>query len=97
MVRSITPTAAIKVELGRQQVGAVDGEQRLTFLHIIADGGEQGDDLALIGGENLRLHVLVEIDAADGLPFDRELAFSDRLDLHGSKLRIRKIEGEWID
>jgi len=86
-----------QVRFGRQQIGAVDCEQRLTLLHVIADGSEQGDDLALIGRKDLRLHVLVEVDTADRLLFDREDVDFGRLDLYGSELRIRKIEGEWID
>ena len=87
----------MRVELGLQEVGAVDGEQRLALLHVIADGGEQRDDLALIGREDLRLHVLVEVDAADGLLFNRKLAVFDRLDLHRSELGIRQIDAvAWL-
>ena len=96
VVSSSTPAAAIRFDSACQQVGAVDGEQRLAFLHVIADRGKQRDDLALIGRENLRLHVLVEVDAADRLLFDRKFALFDRLDFDGSKLRIRKIEGEHV-
>ena len=77
---------------GLQQIGAVDGEQRLALLHVVADLGKQRDDAALIGREHLRRHVLVEIDAADRLLLDREIALFDRLDLDRSKLRIRQID-----
>ena len=91
------PCCGNQIRFGRQQIGAVDREQLLTFLDVIADGGEQADDLALIGCKNLRLHVFVEVDAADRLLFDGEDADFDRLDFYGSELRVREIEGEWID
>jgi hypothetical protein len=82
-----------QVRLGRQQVGAVDGVQGLALLHVIADLGQQADDPALIGREHLQRHVLIEVDAADGLLLDRKLVLSDRLDLHRSQLRIRQVQG----
>ena len=82
VVSSNTPAAAIKFELGRQQIGAVDREQRLTFFDVITDGGEQGDDPALVGRKDLRLHVFVEVDAADRLLLDREFTCFDRFYFH---------------
>jgi hypothetical protein len=36
-----------QVRVGREQVRAVDGKQSLALLHLVADPGEQIDDLAL--------------------------------------------------
>ena len=92
MVSSSTPAAAIKVEFGLQEIGAVDREQRLTLLHVVADRAEQGDDAALVRREDLYRHVFVKIDAADRLFLDGKFAFFDRLDLDGAELGIRKVD-----
>ena len=86
--RSSTPAAAIRFELGCKQIWAVDGEERLTFLHIVANSGEKGDDFALIRREDLILHVFIEVDAADGFFFSGKFALGHRLDLHSGELRI---------
>src|SRR4029077_19392969 len=75
-----------------QQIGAVDGEQRLAFADVVADLGKQRYDAALIGREPLDRHVLVEADAADGVLLDREFALLDRLDLDRGKLGIRQVD-----
>jgi hypothetical protein len=56
----------------RIKVRAVDGEQGLALLHLVADPGVQIEDLALIRGEDLDRHLLVEVDAADGVFLDRK-------------------------
>ncbi len=75
--------------LGLQQIRAVDGEQRLPLLDVVADRGEQRNDPSLIGREDLDRQFFIEVDAADGLLFDREIALLDRLDLHGIELDVR--------
>ena len=77
--------------LGLQQVGAVDGEQRLAFFHVVAHLGEQRDDPALIGREDLHRHVLIEVDAADRLLLDGKVALLDRCDLDRIELRIGQV------
>ena len=74
-----------------QQIGAVDCEQRLAFLHIVPNRGIKGDDPPLVGREHLRRHVLVEIDAPDRFFLDRERTLRDRLDFDCGELRIRQI------
>ena len=76
-----------------QEIGAVDREQRLPLLHVIADLAKETDDPALIGGKHLDRHFLIEIDAADRLLLDRKLPLAGRLDLDRSELRIREIDG----
>ena len=75
-----------------QQIGAVDGEQRLALGDVVADLGKQRDDAALVRREHLDRHVLVEADAADGVFLDREFALLDRLDLDRGELRIRQVD-----
>ena len=75
-----------------QQVGAIDGEEGLSFLHVVAERGKEPDDTALVGREHLHGHVLVEIDTADRLFLDREFALLKRHDLHGVELRVRKLD-----
>jgi hypothetical protein len=45
----------------------------------------------------LRLHILIEIDAADGLLLDREIAQRDRLDFDGGELGFRQFEIVAVD
>jgi hypothetical protein len=75
-----------------QQIGTVDGEQRLALGDVVADLGEQRDDAALIRREHLDRHVLVEADAADGVFLDREFTLLDRLDFDRGKLGIRQVD-----
>jgi hypothetical protein len=77
-----------QVRVGREQVRAVDGEQGLALLHLVADPGEQIDDLALIRGEDLDGHFLVEVDAADGGFFDRKKIVSHAHDLDRGQLLV---------
>jgi hypothetical protein len=58
---------------------------------LIADGGEQPDDPALVGGEDLNRHFLIEINAADRFLLDRKDIFPGRLDLDGSELRVAQV------
>ena len=62
-----SPAVVISVDFGLDQIGAVDREQGLAFLHVVADLGEQADDPPLIRREHLGRHVLIEIDRADRL------------------------------
>jgi hypothetical protein len=80
-----------------QKVGTVDGEQGLAFLHLIANGREKPDDPALIRGEDLNRHFLIEINAADCAPLDRKDIFLHRLDPHRGQLRVGKVHavGGW--
>ncbi len=68
-------------QFGLNKVRAVDREQRLALLDVIAHLGEQGDDPALIVREDLRFHVLVEVNAADGLVLHGKHLAPDRADL----------------
>ena len=70
-----------------EEVRAVDGEQGLALLHLVADLGEQPDDPSLIRGEDLGQHFFVEVDAADRGLLDRKIALADRLDLDEFQLR----------
>jgi hypothetical protein len=65
-------------------------------FHIVPDRGIEGDDPPLIGREHLHLHILIEVDGANGLLFDGKFARFDRLDLHSRELRIRKIKAERV-
>ena len=75
-----TPAAAISVDSACEKIGTVDGEQHLILLDLVADIGNGGDDAALVGREDLRQHVLIEIDVADRLPLDDEGSRSDDAD-----------------
>jgi len=77
---------------GLQKIGAIDGEQRLAFADVITDFGKQRDDAALIRRKDLDRHVLVEVDAADGIFLDGEFALRDRLDLDYGELGIRQVD-----
>ena len=77
---------------GLQQVGAVDGEQELALLDLVADLGEQPDDPSLVGGEDLGQQLLVEIDAADRALLDGKVTLLDRCDLDGFELGLRKLD-----
>jgi hypothetical protein len=57
------------------QIGTLDGEQRLPALHVVAHHGEQLHDAALVRRKHLGGHVLVEIDVAHGLCLNGKRAF----------------------
>ncbi len=78
----------MSVEFGLDEIGALDGEEGLAFGHPVAEIGEEPDDLALVGGEDLDRHVLVEVDAADRLLLDRKGALARRLDLDPFELGV---------
>ncbi len=84
-------------QLRLEQIGAVDGEQRLPFFDVVTDRGEQRNDAALIGRENLDRQFFIEVDTADGLFFDREAALLGRLDFYGVELGVQQIDAvrEW--
>ena len=64
-----------QAQFSLQQIGTVDREQRLTFLDVVTDFGEQRDDASLIRREYLYRHVFIEVDAADRLLLSREITF----------------------
>ena len=85
-VNSKTPAAAISVDFSLQQIGAVDGEQRLPRFDVVPNRGIKRDDPPLVGGENLHRHVLIEIDTADRFLLDRKSTLFNRLDFDRSEL-----------
>ncbi len=62
---SSTPADGEQSGFGLKQIGAVDGEQRIAFLHFVADVEERIDDSSGIWRERLHQHVLIEVDRAD--------------------------------
>jgi len=76
-----------------QQVGTINGKERLILFHIVADLGEQPDDASLIIGEDLDRHVLVVIDVPNRTLLYLEQMFAGRLDLDRGNLLLREFHG----
>ena len=87
------PVRGDQCGLRLQQVGTVDGKERLILFHIVADLGEQPIDSSLVIGEDLDRHVLVVIDIPYRTFLDCEQTFADGLDLDRSNLLLGEVHG----
>ena len=92
MVNSNTPAAAIRVDSACNRSGLSMVNSVCPFFTSSPIEAKSADDPSLIGREDLHRHVLVEVDAADRLLLDREVAVFERLDLDGRELRIGQID-----
>ena len=68
----------MRFDCAAMKSGALDREQDLILLHLIAQVRKGADDAALIRREHRDGRVLVEIDVADGLLLHEELALARR-------------------
>ena len=76
-----------------QQVGTVDGKERLILFYFVAELGEQPDNAPLVIREDLERHVFIVIDTPHRALLDRKQMFAGGLDLDRTDLLLGEVHG----